>query len=156
MLLRNYRLPLASRYFSKCRQVLTYAHNFPKAPYACIIVYNISLTFVKISILLQYLRICITRLSKRTCYAVFGFIVAYGITNVFTGPFTCTPIAYFWNSTIRGGTCVNKMRLYFANAAINILTDFTLLFLPALILRHLLMPKSQKLVVMVILAFGGL
>jgi len=48
------------------------------------------------------------------------------------------------------------MRLYFANAAINIFTDLTLLFLPALVLRHLMMPKSQKLVVGIILAFGGL
>jgi hypothetical protein len=48
------------------------------------------------------------------------------------------------------------MGLYFTNAAINIVTDLTLLFLPVLILRHLMMPKSQKLVVMIILAFGGL
>lgn len=132
-----------------------YLRSF-KALYVCVILYNLSLTFVKISILLQYLRICITRISKRSCHVVLAFIIAYGITTFFTSVFTCRPVAYFWNSTIHGGTCVNKTRLYFANAAINIFTDLTLLFLPALILKHLLMPKSQKLVVTVILAFGGL
>jgi len=85
-----------------------------------------------------------------------AFILAFGIAAVFGSTFTCTPIAYFWDSSIPGGSCVNKMKLYFAYAAINIFTDLTLLFLPALILRHLMMPKSQKMIVRIILAFGGL
>jgi hypothetical protein len=90
------------------------------------------------------------------CYALLAFIVAVGIEATFTGIFTCTPVDYFWNETIRGGKCVNRATLYFTNAAISIATDFALLILPAIILRHLMMPWSQKLVLMVILAFGGL
>jgi hypothetical protein len=82
--------------------------------------------------------------------------LAYGVEILFTGIFTCMPIAYFWDSTIPGGTCVDRTKLYFANAAINIFTDFTLLFLPVLILKDLMMPKYQKWIVRVILAFGGL
>lgn len=80
----------------------------------------------------------------------------YGIETLLTGVFTCKPIAYYWDMTISGGTCVNETKLYFANAAINIFTDFTLLFLPFLILKDLRMPMFQKLVVTIILAFGGL
>ena len=141
----------------KFRYYFKPANSDLEALYASMILYNLSLSSVKVSILLRYLRICITPISTRSCYAVLAFIVAYGIGAVFSNLFICTPIAYFWDSTNPKGTCVDETILYFTNAAINIFTDFTLLLLPALILRPLvMMPKYQKFVVMVLLAFGGL
>jgi hypothetical protein len=127
-----------------------------KALYASIILYNLALTAVKLSILLLYLRLCVTQLPRRLCHILLAFVVAYGIETFFSGIFTCTPVAFFWNSKIKGGKCINKTSIYYANAAINIVTDFALLLLPATILKHLRLPRFQKLVVMLMLAFGGL
>ena len=127
-----------------------------KALYASIILYNMALTVVKVSILLLYLRLCITRIHRQICYAMLGFVVAYGIETFFSGVFTCTPIPYFWDSKIPGGKCINKTKIYYANAALNIFADFALLFIPTLLLTHLTLPRVQKLTVLVILACGGL
>jgi len=126
-----------------------------KALYASIILYNLALTMVKLSILVLYLRLCVTKLPRTLCYALLAFVVAYSIETFFAGIFTCTPVAFFWNSKIKGGKCLNKTDAYYANAAINIFTDVALLLLPAMILKHLTLPRVQKLVVMLMLAFGG-
>jgi hypothetical protein len=83
-------------------------------------------------------------------------MIAYGLESLFSGIFTCTPIAFFWNSKIKGGTCVDKTTLYYANAGISIVTDLALLFIPVIFLWNLTMPKLQKALVMVVVAFGGL
>ena len=124
--------------------------------YASIILYNLALTSIKCSIILLYLRLFSSRASKRICYALLAIMSAYGIETFFAGLFTCTPIEFFWNSKISGGKCVDKTTLYFANARISIVTNVALLLIPVIFLRHLTMPKLQKALVMVIVAFGGL
>ncbi|KAF2183652.1 hypothetical protein K469DRAFT_505625, partial [Zopfia rhizophila CBS 207.26] len=126
-----------------------------KALFLSIIAYNLSLVAIKLSILFQYLRICVTITERRVCYGLIGFVIAYGIMTFFSGIFTCSPVEYFWDKTILGGTCVDQTKLYYANAGLNIASDLALLFLPLLLLRHLMLPLLQKLVITVILAFGG-
>jgi rhodopsin domain-containing protein len=83
-------------------------------------------------------------------------MIIYGIETLLAGIFTCTPIAFFWNSKIHGGKCVDKTTLYYANAGISIVTDVALFFIPFIFLRRLMMPKVQKLLVMLIVSFGAL
>lgn len=96
------------------------------------------------------------RAAKRICYALFIIMIAYGLEATFAGIFTCTPIAFFWNSKIKGGRCIDKTTVYYANAGISIVTDLALLFIPVVFLWNLTMPKIQKALVMLIVAFGGL
>ncbi|KAH8664970.1 hypothetical protein BGZ60DRAFT_516265 [Tricladium varicosporioides] len=126
-----------------------------KSLFASILIYNFGLLFTKLSILLQYVRICPVGPTRKVIYAVTALVIAYGIETFFSGTFTCTPVAYFWDPTIPGGKCVDKWSLYFANGGINIVTDFMILFLPALILKDLIMPKFQKFTLMAIIALGG-
>lgn len=126
-----------------------------KALYASIIFYNLALTSVKVSIILLYLRLFSSQASNRICYALLAIMAAYGFETLFAGIFTCTPIAFFWNSKIPGGTCIDKTMVYYANAGISIVTDVALLFIPIIFLRHLTMRKLQKVVVIVIVSFGG-
>jgi hypothetical protein len=83
-------------------------------------------------------------------------MIAYGLESLLLGVFTCTPIAFFWNAKIKGGTCVDKTAVYYANAGISIATDLALLFIPVIFLWNLTMLKLQKALVMLIVAFGGL
>ncbi len=130
--------------------------NHSQALFASIIVYNLGLLFTKLSILLQYLRICCSKPVTRACYFVMALIFLYGAETFFTGVFTCVPVALFWDPTIQDGTCVNKSALWFTNAGINILTDFSLLIIPIFMLRGFPLPKRQKIGLMVVLALGGL
>jgi hypothetical protein len=140
--------------FSPC------SHNYQltsvQSLYASIIIYNLALTCIKISIILLYLRLFITQTAKRICYSLLAIVIAYGVETFFAGIFTCTPVAFFWNSKIHGGKCVDKTTLYYANAGISIVTDVALFFIPFVFLRLLMMPRLQKLLVMLIVAFGGL
>lgn len=107
------------------------------------------------SILLQYLRICSPGHARTAIYAVMALVIAYGIETFFSGTFTCSPVAYFWDITIAGGKCVDKWSLYFANGGINIATDFMILILPVFILKELIMPKFQKMFLIAVIALGG-
>lgn len=63
-------------------------------------------------------------------------------------------MAKFWDPR-DPGRCVNTAALYYANAAINIVQDISLVVLPFFILQQLLMPKREKVSLMIILGLGG-
>lgn len=69
--------------------------------------------------------------------------------------FMCTPIRYFWNTSI-AGKCMNEMAVWFANAAINIVTDIAVFLLPMPALKQLQLPARQKYGLMGVFALGGL
>jgi hypothetical protein len=65
------------------------------------------------------------------------------------------PVAKFWDARIPG-KCINTAALYYANAAINIVQDVSLVVLPFFMLRSLIMPRKEKISLMVILGLGGM
>jgi hypothetical protein len=112
--------------------------------------------FIKLSILLQYLRICTKGGITMACKAAIVFVGLYSVANFFLGLFTCWPIAFFWDQSLPGGKCVNESALWFSNAGINITTDLVILVLPLFILKGLMLPMRTKIVVTLILSLGGL
>ena len=82
------------------------------------------------------------------------FAVAVCIETFFAGIFQCVPIAKFWDRRIPG-KCVNTAALYYANSAINIAQDISLVALPFFILRRLIVPKREKISLLLILGLGG-
>lgn len=60
-----------------------------------------SLTFTKISILLQYYRIFPMRNVRRAIYASMFIIIAFGVQVFFTTLFACIPIRAFWEVAIQ-------------------------------------------------------
>ena len=79
----------------------------------------------------------------------------YWVETLFAGIFQCTPVAFFWDESIAGGKCIDKFALYFAHAGVNIITDFMILLFPILILKDLIMPRTQKIILIGIIALGG-
>jgi hypothetical protein len=65
-------------------------------------------------------------------------------------------VAFYWDPTVPGGKCINKIIPGFANAGITILTDVMILILPIFILKGLLLPRRQKIGVGLVLSLGGL
>lgn len=119
-----------------------------------IIGYNLALSFSKASIIFLYLRIFVNSRIRIACFIVLGFVIAYGIELFVAGIFTCTPVQFFWDKTIPGGTCIDEKIAWFANAGINIASDFGIILLPMPAIKKLHMPPRQKIGLMLILAVG--
>ena len=113
-----------------------------------------SLTLTKLSILLQILRIFSS--IRRLTYAALGLILAYGISTMWANIFICYPVARFWDPRITEGYCLNRMRYWFGNASMNIVTDLVVWGLPMPVLRTLQIPRRQKIGVVGIFAVGVL
>ncbi|CAK4034475.1 hypothetical protein CBER1_09401 [Lecanosticta acicola] len=126
-----------------------------KAFYVSIVFYNLSLSCTKISILTQYLRIFPQKKFRIACYIVLAAVVAYSIAVFCTSVFFCHPIAYFWDTSIEGGKCLDKFAVWFANAGINISTDLMTAILPLPVLGQLELPRRQRRALVIVFALGG-
>ncbi|PVH68212.1 hypothetical protein DL98DRAFT_384448, partial [Cadophora sp. DSE1049] len=119
--------------------------------WVAIIAYNIALTTIKISIILQYLRV-FGRSIRFWCWASIVLVTLYGLETVITAIFNCVPVNAFW---LGGGKCIPKKFIWFFNAAFNILTDLIILILPMPVLSSLRLPLKQKIGLMFVFALGG-
>ncbi|KAL4821381.1 hypothetical protein BDW67DRAFT_48461 [Aspergillus spinulosporus] len=126
-----------------------------KSLWAAIPMYNASLLFTKISLLLQYLRIFPSYKFRIVCYIVMGIVIAYSTWAIVSGFVNCVPVARFWDRELPGH-CLSFEALWFFNASMNIATDLTLLILPMPLITQLQLPKRQKLALMGVFALGGL
>ncbi|EMD66873.1 hypothetical protein COCSADRAFT_135290 [Bipolaris sorokiniana ND90Pr] len=116
---------------------------FLKAVYITIPLYNVSLTFAKISVLFQYLRIFTTRNVKRICYVQLVIVIVYGLWATLSAIFFCIPIASFWDVNVKG-KCLPNGLIWFTNAGINIATDIMIVIIPAPLIKRLQLSARQK------------
>jgi hypothetical protein len=89
------------------------------------------------------------------CHLILGFLVVWYLWTVLSAIFTCTPVAKFWDPTVPGH-CFNFTALWFSNAAVNIITDLTLIILPIPVIASMRLPRKQKVGIWLILAVGSL
>ncbi|KAK2793475.1 hypothetical protein FQN51_001232 [Onygenales sp. PD_10] len=115
--------------------------------------YNSSLFCTKASIVLLYLRIFPRSPIRKACYAMLGFLIAYGLWAVVSGYLNCIPVQKFWDDSLEGG-CINMENLWLSNAIMHIVTDLALLAMPMPIISTLQLPKKQKFAVMGIFTLG--
>ncbi|KAF2454862.1 hypothetical protein BDY21DRAFT_290437 [Lineolata rhizophorae] len=132
-----------------------YRTNSMQAMYATILLYGMSLTFAKLSILLQYLRIFSVMYVRKVCYIQLGIVTAYGAWLFFCSLLSCVPIEKNWDDSVDGG-CIPTTEMWFANAGINIVTDFMIVLVPMWPVRKLKLPKRQKIILAVVFAVGFL
>ncbi|KAK0119928.1 hypothetical protein ONS95_011353 [Cadophora gregata] len=126
--------------------------NMLKSLFIAIIAYNVALTSIKISIILQYLRVFVGTKIRFWCWASIVLVAVFGLETVITQIFNCVPIDAFW---LGGGKCIPNQFLWFFNAAFNILTDIIILVLPMPVLSSLRLPLKQKIGLMLVFALGG-
>ncbi|KAH6706333.1 hypothetical protein BKA61DRAFT_558837 [Leptodontidium sp. MPI-SDFR-AT-0119] len=122
----------------------TFSPYYLRINLASTIIYCLSILFIKLSILLLYLRISPDKKFRAAVYLVIVVVVGYNLGSAFVNLFSCTPIAKSWDLSITSGSCINRPIFYFANAGLNIGTDFVMLLLPIPMLWNLHMPMRQK------------
>lgn len=145
------QLPLSC----KEAQPLTGHHEY-QALWGTIPLYNLALILCKISIAIQYYRVFRNPPVQRIIKVVLVFLVIYGSWAILNTIFTCVPVRKYWDLTVKGGHCINRNSLTFANAGINIISDITLLAIPIVLLRGLQIPRRQKYILVGVFACGSI
>ncbi|KAL9532310.1 SAT4 family membrane protein [Sphaerulina musiva] len=124
--------------------------------FVMIIMYNLSLTFTKLSILLQYKRLFPQKGFKLAVHLVMGVVVIYALWRFFSAVFTCAPVQAFWDHSIKNYTCQDKFAIAMASTALNMATDLVIACLPLPVLNKLQLPSRQKYALMGVFALAGL
>lgn len=127
----------------------------------CFLANQFSYTFltpsIKISVLLFYRRLFNSSRSFSIASIVAGVIVIMWCLAVFfTALFQCKPIAFNWDKTIEGGTCIDPQTFFWGNSISNLLTDVIILGLPLPMIWGLNMSMGKKIAVTGIFLLGGL
>lgn len=121
--------------------------------------YAVLVTTVKISILLFYRRVFPNKATsanfRRAWIIVFFLSVGLGIILFVAAISKCKPVSFIWNQH-QHGSCLNMTSLLLSGAAINILTDVSILILPMPTVWHLQIAKLQKFAVSGVFLLGGL
>ncbi|KAK4234792.1 hypothetical protein C8A03DRAFT_18371 [Achaetomium macrosporum] len=117
--------------------------------------YNLCTLFVKLSILSFYLRFSVDKAFRIAVYVVMFIAVGYTLPNALLFAYICRPVAFYWDWSIVGGTCVNQQAVFDSANILNMSTDFLILLLPIWMLRPLRAPLLKKIGISLVLMTGG-
>lgn len=135
--------------------------NIPKALYywwLCELFYTVTTVFIRLSIAVFLLRICIKPIHKTIIYGTLATVLVFSTFYFFLVIFQCNPINFFWNQYKGGkGSCINPADVpdaSIAHSAVSFTADWILGLLPIAMLWHLQMNTRTKVSVAAILAMG--
>ena len=83
-------------------------------------------------------------------------MIAWCVSLIFAVVFSCRPVAFFWDKTIKGGTCIDENNLAYGITATNIVTDIVVLILPIPWMWGLQMPAAKKMAIVGMFLLGSL
>lgn len=94
------------------------------------LLYMLGMCLLKISVLLQYLRI----FNFRTwAYSLMALSTSYGVAFMVTTLAACKPFSYYfhrWQAAEYSGTCIDRYLAIYASSLINIILDGAITLLP--------------------------
>ncbi|KAJ6154476.1 hypothetical protein N7485_012845 [Penicillium canescens] len=117
---------------------------------------DMSLGFTKVSLVLLYLRIFITKTFQRVGRAYLVVIIAWTIASVLVTILQCIPIKASWDKEIVDKKCVDKNSWWYAFAAINTVTDFLIVILPIRPILNLKLSKHDRIGLLCVFGIGAL
>ncbi|PSR80899.1 hypothetical protein BD289DRAFT_340681, partial [Coniella lustricola] len=106
--------------------------------------WNLSLTVIKLSVLLFYIKVFAVTSIVLPAKILMGLIVLLGFSGFLSTVFICHPFAYNWDLEIQGGYCGSQSALFAAFGMLNIATDVMVLAMPIRTLLGLRMPVWKK------------
>ncbi|KAK4195884.1 hypothetical protein QBC40DRAFT_184766 [Triangularia verruculosa] len=127
-----------------------------RAAWYGILFYNLSLTFSRISILLLYRRIFTYSWAKRAIQIVLVLVVLIGIWLVVSVCTACIPLEAFWNWGLffTQEVYCQPGNIWWANAALHIVSDLVIMALPMPVLSALKLARRQKYALVGVFALG--
>ncbi|KAG9254598.1 uncharacterized protein F5Z01DRAFT_654303 [Emericellopsis atlantica] len=137
--------------------------HLPKAMqmwWTCEPLYVLTNMFIKASIALFLLRICVDRVHKIIIWTVTGITEIYSLFFFLLFILQCRPTSLFWLRVTENppsGSCLDAKVVsdaFYGYSAISCLTDWTYSILPMFVVWNLQMDRKVKLSVVLILAAG--
>lgn len=123
--------------------------------YGCYLSYATSITLVKLSLIVSYLRIFPSRDFRRLVISTGFLVVLMWICSVFVIVFECVPVSAAWNWTEKG-KCINLLSFFYVSSSVNIATDIVLWFSPLPIFWGLTMGTRERVMICGVFGFGFL
>ncbi len=83
-------------------------------------------------------------------------MILYSILNIFVTVFECRPVEFYWDKSIKGGTCIDQTRYYRWSGVANLLIDFMIWSLTLPVIWRLKLSARQKLSLSTVFLLGVL
>ncbi|KAH9886116.1 hypothetical protein F4778DRAFT_759065 [Xylariomycetidae sp. FL2044] len=119
--------------------------RFLKISVAVQIMWTMSLSLCKCSILILYCKIFDTPTFKWLCYTTGAIIACWSLSTILSALLICQPVSDLW-AMVPTGHCGDHVLSYTVTGSINIVTDVVVLILPLPYLLRLNMALYKKLV----------
>lgn len=121
--------------------------------------YGISIMFVKLAILLDWLRMFVPLGQKNKLYWFFqGLIwsnVVFYVSGTFLEIFRCWPRQKIWDPLYVGGSCpIDIAANNFASTLVNLASDIAILLLPQWIIWNLHMTRAKRIGISLLFVIG--
>ncbi|CZR51597.1 uncharacterized protein PAC_01474 [Phialocephala subalpina] len=116
--------------------------------------YGITLCLIKSSIICFYFRIFgKTKSFRISAFVVLAFIICWALSVVLETFLLCRPVAYNWDTSIKG-TCGDRNTVYVSAGALNVITDFMVMSLPIPHILSLQLKLKKKLGLLLMFSLG--
>lgn len=135
--------------------------DIPKALYfwwLCELFYTVTTVFIRLSIAVFLLRICVKTTHKVIIYATLAGVLAFSTFYFFLVLFQCSPVSFFWGQ-YEGmkGTCINPAAVpdaSIAHSVVSFTADWILGLLPIVLIWDIQMNRRTKISIAAILSLG--
>jgi hypothetical protein len=108
------------------------------------LIYATSISTIKLSVMLFYLRVFVNSGLRKAVKLAIGFVVLWSVGNILQVFLICRPFAHTYDPTVPG-ECGNQIASFIAIGAFNIITDVIILTLPLPTIWSLKMTTPAKL-----------
>jgi hypothetical protein len=135
--------------------------DVPRALYywwLCELFYTITTVFIRLSIAVFLLRICVKPIHKYIIYGTLAMVITFSTFYFFLVLFQCSPVTFFWGQ-YEGmkGSCINPAAVpdaSIAHSAVSFTADWILGLLPIALIYNLKMNGRTKVSVAGLLSLG--
>ncbi|KZL74434.1 integral membrane protein [Colletotrichum incanum] len=114
--------------------------------------YNMGLNVAKVSFLLQYRRIFVSKAVQRVCFWAMIYVVIWACVQATLLGISCLPIAFIVPST--AGFCLDTLSIWYFSSAMSLATDFMIFCIPLPSVLKLQLPNKQKVMLFCIFCLG--
>ncbi|USP74052.1 hypothetical protein yc1106_01326 [Curvularia clavata] len=113
-------------------------------------------TFMKVAILLTYIRIFPAKLDRWFCHLMIFYTVSLNTACFFVTLFQCSPASTYWRIFEFIGTakCLNIKAIYYFHSGQNTLSDFIIFLWPARNLINVQVSKRQRFTLIMMFSLG--
>ena len=132
---------------------------FRQVEYASELLFTLTITFTKVSILLFYRRIFFSNRTNGSfrllLWIMLGINVFWGFSFFMVNLLQCIPISDVWDITVEFPTCVEDT-MYYGMAISSVILDVLILIMPLPLIWRLQMSVQDKVAVSGIFLLGSL